>query len=78
MIIRQVVNTIFKSCSYVVSQDNIVWLVDCGEVDSILPLIDGRLAGVLLTHAHFDHIYGLNTLLELFPDVPILTNEMIN
>lgn len=75
MIIRQVVNTIFKSCSYVVSQDNIAWLVDCGDVDSILPLIDGRLAGVLLTHAHFDHIYGLNTLLELFPDVPILTNE---
>lgn len=30
---------------------------------------------VLLTHAHFDHIYGLNRILELNPRVRILTNE---
>ena len=30
---------------------------------------------VLLTHAHFDHIYGLNQLLQLFPDVLVYTNE---
>ena len=51
------------------------WLVDCGDVDKILPLIDGKLSGVLLTHAHFDHIYGLNVLASLFPSVPVYTNR---
>lgn len=75
MIIRQVINTVFNSCSYVVTQGHYSWLVDCGDVDRILPLIDGRLNGVLLTHTHFDHIYGLNHLLSVFPEVPIYTNE---
>ena len=74
MIIRQVINSVFNSCSYVVTQGHRSWLVDCGDVDRILPLIDGRLCGVLLTHTHLDHIYGLNHLLSVFPAVPIYTN----
>lgn len=30
---------------------------------------------VFLTHAHFDHIYGLNRVIELNPNVRIYTNE---
>lgn len=48
-------------------------MVDCGDVDRIVPLLHGRLQGVLLTHAHFDHIYGLNNLESLFPGVPVYT-----
>ena len=73
MTIHQIVNSIFNSCSYVLTQDKRSWLVDCGDVDQILPLIDGKLQGVLLTHAHFDHIYGLNNLESLFPGVPVYT-----
>lgn len=73
--ISQAVNSVFNSCTYVLSQDGETWLVDCGDLDRILPLIDGHLRGVLLTHAHFDHIYGLNYLLTLFPGISILTNE---
>lgn len=69
------VNRIFNSCSYVIVQDGKSWLVDCGDVESILHALEGPLCGVLLTHAHFDHIYGLNQLLELFPDLPIYTGE---
>ena len=75
MIIHQIVNTVFRSCSYVISHEGCSWLVDCGDVDQILPLIEGRLQGVLLTHAHFDHIYGLNPLMILFPDIPVYTNK---
>ena len=74
MRIQHVVNTIYNSCSYVIGNDDCSWIVDCGDVDRILPLIRGRLCGVLLTHAHFDHIYGLNQLLSLYRDVPVYTN----
>lgn len=30
---------------------------------------------VLLTHAHFDHIYGINRVIELNPEVRIYTND---
>ena len=30
---------------------------------------------VLLTHAHFDHIYGLNDLLRVSPEARVYTNE---
>lgn len=76
MKIHQVVNTVFRSCSYVITHDGASWLVDCGDVDKILPLVDGRLHGVLLTHAHFDHIYGLNVLTAIFPSLTIYTNQV--
>lgn len=75
MVIRQVVNTVFNSCSYVLSGGDASWIVDCGDVDLLLPLIDGQLKGVMITHSHFDHIYGLNNLMALFPGIPVLTNE---
>lgn len=75
--INCVVNTFFTSCSYVFeARKGDVWLVDCGDVEPLLPLLEGKnLAGILLTHAHFDHIYGLNELVQRFPDVLVYTNE---
>lgn len=75
MIIRQVINSVFQSCSYIISQDDASWLVDCGDVDKIVPMVKGDLRGVLITHPHFDHIYGLNRLIETFPAALVLTNE---
>ena len=75
MVVNQVVNSVFRSCSYILSQAERSWLVDCGDVDKIMPPSEGTLCGVLLTHGHFDHIYGLNQLLSLYPDVTIYTNE---
>ena len=51
--------------------------MDCGDLRPLLPLLYGKqLKGVLLTHAHFDHIYGLNELLRLYPDTLVITNQM--
>ena len=75
MKIRQVVNSIFNSCTYVLSKDGHSWLVDCGDVKCFLPCVKGHLDGVMLTHSHFDHIYGLNRVLELFPSIPVYTNQ---
>ena len=72
-----VVNRIFTSRTYILSTDEAegVWLVDCGDVDKVLEIIGHRsIKGVLLSHAHYDHIYGLPQLMALFPDALIFTN----
>ena len=67
--VKRVQNTIFSSCTWVLDGR---WLVDCGDVEPLLPHLDNAsLQGVLLTHGHFDHIYGLNELCERSSDVRV-------
>lgn len=76
--VDHIVNTIFNSITWVLSDSDSdhVWLVDCGDVAPVLELIGEReIVGVLLTHANFDHIYGLPELLKLYPNCKIYTNE---
>lgn len=73
-----IVNHIFNSITYILSNDNHnnVWLVDCGDFTKVLDKIKGKhVTGVLLTHTHSDHIYGLNDLMKTFPNVLIYTND---
>lgn len=70
-------NSVFASRTYVMQsgRSDSVWLVDCGDFDKVLEKIGGRkIAGVLLTHAHFDHIYGIPELLGCCPCCRIVTN----
>ena len=72
-----VTNSIFNSRTYILSQkdSDVVWLVDCGDMDKVLDRIgEKKVEGVLLTHTHSDHIYGLGPLLEYFPNVKVYTN----
>lgn len=77
--VDHIVNSVFTSITWILSvpgSDN-VWLVDCGDCDKIVQRIAGRkVVGVLLTHAHFDHIYGLPELFEIFPRCQVFTNEI--
>lgn len=71
-------NTVFSSVSYILFDDvqRFCWIVDVGDCEAICNLIEGYdLKGILLTHIHYDHIYGLNDLQHLYPQVPIYTNE---
>lgn len=75
--IEKVVNRISRSITYVIptGTDKECWLVDCGDkIDDILEQ-GWFVKGVLLTHSHVDHIYGLNRLVEVFPDALVYTNE---
>lgn len=57
----------FNSVSYKLKQ----FIIDPGDV------WDGfcNVSKVLLTHVHFDHIYGLNELMNISPDAKVYTNE---
>lgn len=71
------VNSIFNSVSYVLidEETNSRIVIDVGDYDAIKKLLaNSNLRAVLLTHVHYDHIYGLNRLLQDYPDVPIYTN----
>ena len=76
--VDRIVNSIFDSITWLLSEteSNQVWLVDCGDIVPILQKTKGKtVAGVMLTHAHFDHIYGLPELINLFPECKIYTND---
>lgn len=77
LIIDSIVNSVFNSITWLLSDNESckVWLVDCGDVEPILSKLgDREVAGVLLTHAHYDHIYGLPEIKSLFPNCVIFTN----
>lgn len=70
-------NRVFNSRTYILSKEEYekVWLVDCGDIDRVIEMIGEKsVEGVLLTHAHSDHIYGLESLMKRFPVVKIYTN----
>ena len=70
-----IVNRIFNSITYILptGNDKDCWLVDCGDVENVIEQ-GWNVLGVLLTHAHCDHIYGLNKLMEAFPETLVYTN----
>lgn len=73
--INHIVNSIFNSITYFlpIGNQGDCWLVDCGDVEKIIAQ-GWNIRGVLLTHAHIDHIYGINKLFETFPNALIYTN----
>lgn len=76
MLIHRIINTKFSSCTYVieVAHDQ-AWVVDCGDVPPLLEALNHKtLCGILLTHGHFDHIYGLNDVCRMFPEAMVYTN----
>lgn len=80
MTVYRIVNSVFKSCTYVVHSDESrqALIVDCGDVQPIVDYFDEnglKLRYVLLTHSHFDHIYGLNELIQKFPACTVYASE---
>lgn len=81
--VSHIVNSVFTSRTYILRNDanTEFWIVDCGDVPPLIAHLSSlagdqfSIKGVLLTHAHYDHIYGLPRLTELSPDVKVYTNE---
>lgn len=74
--IKEIVNSIFTSKTYILfceGKDN-VWLVDIGDMELVFDFLEEKglkVEGVFITHAHFDHIYGLPELVKLYPQCKV-------
>lgn len=78
--IHDITNSVFASKTYILSKEgeDKAWLVDIGDfepVRSYFQVHDLVPAGVFITHAHFDHIYGLEALTECYPDCLVYVCE---
>lgn len=74
-------NTILQSCSYLLYEDeeNDCYLIDCGDTAPIFQFLKEKnktLKAVFLTHSHYDHIYGLNKIIEIYPDVIVACSKL--
>ena len=76
------VNSRFTSNTYILyhtDYDN-VWVVDPGDTEIVFEWMQAHskttISGILLTHAHFDHIYGMNDILSRFSQCAVyVANE---
>lgn len=76
IIVHRIVNDILQSCTYVISVkgSNHAFVVDCGDIEPLRTYLrceNKIVIGVLLTHAHFDHVYGLQELLADYPHLQV-------
>lgn len=77
--VERIVNSIYQSNSYILycKEHDEAWLIDVGDAKRIeewLSCHNLRLKSVLLTHTHYDHIYGLNEVYQLYPDITVYTS----
>lgn len=78
--IHDITNSIFTSKTYILYREgeDKAWLVDIGDIEPVLAFLQERnltVAGVFITHAHFDHIYGLEALADKYPDCKVYCTE---
>ena len=77
--VKQILSTVFTSNMYLVFDDDYdyCWLVDIGDFQSVADVLPAgmKIRGVFLTHAHFDHIYGVNALFQAFPECRVYTSK---
>lgn len=76
------VNSRFTSNTYIIAhpEHENVWVVDPGDIDAVFGWMKAHsktvISGILLTHAHFDHIYGMNEIISRYPECIIyIANE---
>ena len=74
--IHDITNTIFTSKTYILYREgeDKAWLVDIGDIEPVASFLEEKrlcVSGVFITHAHFDHIYGLEALADKYPECKV-------
>lgn len=79
MDIVRIINSVFSSNTYLLTNKKVdeCWVIDVGDVEPLLDVIPDRatVKGIFLTHTHYDHLYGINRLTDLYPEAIVYTSE---
>ena len=81
MVVKQIINTIHSSNTFLIfldsDKDDEAWLIDVGDNLPIMNNLNNntKIKGIFITHTHFDHIFGINEIIERFPDSIVYTSE---
>ena len=70
----------FTSNTYLIRHkvfNDTVYLIDIGNSKEVLDFLRPNqiVKGIFLTHAHYDHIYGINNIIEQFPECIVHCSE---
>ena len=81
MQVKKFINRILSSNSYVIfkEEERYAWLIDPGDSRQIFDWLkehDKTIRGILLTHYHIDHIYGVTDFVEEYPDLNIYASAL--
>ncbi len=80
MIISRFINKVFTSNTYVLCSKTgkEAWVIDPGDTDPVVQYLQENekiLEGILITHSHYDHIYGINALQSRYVNAKIYASE---
>ena len=82
MIIKRIKCGAWEENCYIISQDNVAIIIDPGDnVDKIIQYVQDKyltVKAILNTHAHFDHICGINDIIDKFPECVVYCAEYAN
>lgn len=78
MDIKQFVNSIYNSNTFVVYEGNEAIIIDLGDFKPIKHFLSENNLNpkaVFITHTHYDHIYGVKEFMESYPEIPVYTSK---
>lgn len=76
MTIETIVNEKYNANTYLIKKaivDKSCYLIDAGNAEGVFAQLDDQdeIAGIFLTHAHYDHICGINEIANTFQNCKI-------
>lgn len=77
MKVKQIINSVFNSNTFIIHDEGIALIVDMGDFEPLKKYLkENHITplALLITHVHYDHIYGVPEFMKSYREVPIYTS----